>query len=43
MPPVHPPWLRPCMKAGLYHVTMLLARDGDLAVIESATCECVAG
>ena len=35
--------LTPSMKAGLYHVTMLLARDGDLAVIESATCECVAG
>ena len=33
----------PSMKAGLYHVMMLLARDGDLAVIESATCECVAG
>lgn len=35
--------LTPSMKAGLYHVTMLLAHDGDLAIIESATCECVAG
>ena len=33
----------PSMKPGLYHVMMLLARDGDLAVIKSATCECVAG
>ena len=31
------------MKAGLYHVTILLGRDGELATIQTATCECAAG
>lgn len=35
--------LTPSMMAGLYHVTMILARDGELAFIKSASCECVAG
>ena len=35
--------MKPSMKDGLYHVYILLARDGDLANICSATCECAAG
>ena len=31
------------MKAGMYHVYILLGREGDLAKICSATCECAAG
>ena len=33
----------PSMKPGTYHVYLLLARDGELANIETATCECAAG
>lgn len=35
--------MTPSMKAGIYHVTILLNRDGELATIESATCQCAAG
>lgn len=35
--------LKPSMKAGMYHVYILLGREGDLAQICSATCECAAG
>ena len=33
----------PSMKSGLYQVTLLLGRDGDVASICRATCECAAG
>ena len=33
----------PSMKPGLYHVYILLHRDGDLAAVSVATCECAAG
>lgn len=35
--------LKPSMKAGMYHVYILLGREGNLAKICSATCECAAG
>ena len=35
--------MKPSMKDGLYRVYILLGRDGDLATICCATCECVAG
>ena len=35
--------MKPSMKAGLYHVYLLLGREGELATICSATCECSAG
>ena len=31
------------MKQGLYHVYILLGREGDVATIRAATCECAAG
>ena len=41
----HPEYchVRCSMKAGLYHVYLLLGKEGDLAVIKKATCECAAG
>ena len=33
----------PSMKPGHYHVYMLLSREGEMAAIETATCECAAG
>ena len=33
----------PSMKAGLYHVYLLLGKEGELATVERATCECAAG
>ena len=35
--------MKPLMKVGLYHVYLLLGREGELATICSATCECSAG
>ena len=35
--------IKPSMKSGVYRVYMLLQRDGELAAIYSATCECAAG
>ena len=35
--------MTPSMKSGLYHVMMLLGRDGEMATIETATCQCAAG
>ena len=35
--------IKPSMKSGVYRVYMLLQRDGELAAICSATCECAAG
>lgn len=35
--------MTPSMKAGLYHVYLLLQRDGEFATIKKATCECAAG
>ena len=33
----------PSMKAGVYIVNLLLGRDGELATIQSAMCDCAAG
>ena len=33
----------PSMKAGIYHVYVLLKREGNLASILRATCQCAAG
>ena len=33
----------PSMKQGLYHVYILLGREGEVATIRAATCECAAG
>ena len=33
----------PSMKQGSYHVYLLLARDGAMGTIRTATCECAAG
>lgn len=35
--------MTPSMKAGIYHVYLLLGKEGQLATIDNATCECVAG
>ena len=35
--------MKPSMKAGIYRVYILLRREGNLAKICSATCECAAG
>ena len=35
--------MTPSMKAGLYRVYMLLGKEGELATIKKATCECAAG
>ena len=35
--------MMPSMKQGTYHVYMLLGRDGELATIERASCDCAAG
>ena len=34
--------IKPSMKSGVYRVYMLLQRDGELATIYSAICECAA-
>ena len=33
----------PSMKPGSYHVYVLLCREGEVASINTATCECAAG
>ena len=33
----------PSTKPGNYHVYLLLARDGMVATVQTATCECAAG
>ena len=33
----------PSMKLGSYHVYLMLAKDGLVATIHTATCECAAG
>ena len=35
--------MTPSMKQGLYHVYILLGREGGMAMIRTATCECAAG
>ena len=35
--------MTPSMKSGVYRVYILLGREGELATIEKATCECAAG
>ena len=35
--------MSPSMKQGNYHLWLLLGKNGDFAVVLSATCECVAG
>lgn len=35
--------MTPSMRAGVYKVYLLLGREGELATICSATCECSAG
>ena len=35
--------MTPSMKPGTYRVYILLQRNGDLAAVSSATCECAAG
>lgn len=35
--------MAPSMKQGLYRVYILLAREGEMAAICTATCECAAG
>lgn len=35
--------MTPSMKSGVYHVYVLLGREGELATIEKATCQCAAG
>jgi len=35
--------MTPSMKPGLYHVYILLGREGEVATIHAATCECAAG
>ena len=35
--------MTPSMKAGIYHVYLLLGKEGQLATIDKATCECAAG
>lgn len=35
--------MKPSMKTGVYNTYMLLGREGDLACIKVATCECAAG
>ena len=35
--------MKPSMKAGCYHVWILLQWEDDLATVTSATCECAAG
>ena len=35
--------MKPSMKVGVYNTYLLLNREGDLASIKLATCECAAG
>lgn len=35
--------MSPSMKAGTYHIYLLLGKEGDLATIRSAKCDCAAG
>lgn len=34
---------KPSMKVGVYNTYILLRREGDLACVQRATCECPAG
>ena len=35
--------MKPSMKGGVYNTYLLLSREGELASIKLATCECAAG
>ena len=35
--------MQPSMKAGIYNTYILLGREGNVACIKLATCECAAG
>ena len=35
--------IKPSIKVGLYHVQILLGREGGLVTVCSASCECAAG
>lgn len=35
--------MKASMKSNMYHVYLLLGRQGELATVVSATCECAAG
>ncbi len=35
--------MKPSMKTGVYNTYIFLAREGDVACIKLATCECAAG
>ncbi len=35
--------MKPSMKIGVYNTYIFLAREGDVACIKLATCECAAG
>lgn len=35
--------MTPSMKTGIYHVYLLLGKEGTFATISKATCECAAG
>ncbi len=35
--------MTPSIKPGVYHVSILLRRDNELAVVERAICQCAAG
>lgn len=35
--------MKPSMKVGIYNTYILLGREGDVACIRTATCECAAG
>ena len=35
--------MKPSMKTGIYHVYILLRRNGDIGCVCAATCECAAG
>ena len=35
--------MKPSMKVGVYNTYLLLSREGELASIKLATCECAAG
>ena len=35
--------MTPSVRSGVYHVYILLGREGELVTIERAACECAAG
>ena len=35
--------MSPSMRAGTYHVHLLLGKEGDFATVRSAKCDCAAG